>query len=309
VPFVHHFYMCLHECVHNNLAGCPHSGRTPLWASLVQDSVGHVSSLVVGVGYKAHLDQHMQHHKFTNHEAKDPDVATTSGLLQERVIFHCVVSIMAVILAVLPSARTVEEICRNDKGWNLNADGTLSKVGAIQQASLCSAIFIRRLQVVVALITGYWKAVFFLWWLPQQIGGLSILVVFAWLPHHPHCDIGRYKDTRITLIGDFEPLRSILSYLVFCGHDYHLLHHLYPRVPWMRLKRLYHELEPVLQQRGVRIEGGRGRPPVMLGGPRGNVKPVCGPFSDGHRARKSGLERQLSEEELVKGSLRWMQRD
>ena len=75
--------------------------------------------------------------------------------------------------------------------------------------------------------------------------------VFAWLPHHPHDETGRYRDTRIfTFPG---------SNLLIRGHDYHLLHHMFPRVPHYRLRKLWKEIGPHLAEQGARIEGSAAR--------------------------------------------------
>mmetsp|Transcript_22313 Transcript_22313/g.69122 ORF Transcript_22313/g.69122 Transcript_22313/m.69122 type:complete len:309 (+) Transcript_22313:3-929(+) len=293
---MHHYYMPLHECVHNNVAGCPKAGSTPRLHTFVQDVVGHVSSLAIGIGFSAHGKDHMEHHKFTNHDHKDPDAIGLSGPVSTRILVHVVIMVASLILAVLPIPGAADHIAREDKGPHVNQDGSLTKVGQISKENIEALIFFRRLQLAVALVTGCWREVIMFWWLPQQFAIFTISMVFAWLPHHPHADVGRYKDTRVTLIGSWEPLRSILSYTVFCGHDYHLVHHLYPRVPWTRLKRLFRELEPVLRERGARIEGGAGQPKVLLTAPRGKLPPVCGPFSPGWEARKHGKKPLLSEE-------------
>jgi fatty acid desaturase len=45
------------------------------------------------------------------------------------------------------------------------------------------------------------------------------------------------------------------SGLLIRGHDHHAIHHLYPRVPHYRLRKLWNELSADLVQRGVRAEG------------------------------------------------------
>jgi beta-carotene hydroxylase len=71
--------------------------------------------------------------------------------------------------------------------------------------------------------------------------------LFAWLPHNPHHERGRYRDTRITLFP--------LSRLLIRGQDRHLLHHMFPRVPHYHLPALFEEMRPHLEANGARIEG------------------------------------------------------
>jgi beta-carotene hydroxylase len=82
---------------------------------------------------------------------------------------------------------------------------------------------------------------------------------FAWLPHHPHEEVGRYRDTRITL---FPGSRWLIR-----GQDRHLLHHMFPRVPHYRLPPLFADMRPILDANGARIEGplaGPGAPPIGM---------------------------------------------
>jgi beta-carotene hydroxylase len=86
-----------------------------------------------------------------------------------------------------------------------------------------------------------------------------MMILFAWLPHHPHTETGRYRDTRITLFPG--------STLLIRGQDHHLLHHMFPRVPHYRLPALFREMRPILEAQGARIEGSRAgpdAPPLLL---------------------------------------------
>jgi len=66
----------------------------------------------------------------------------------------------------------------------------------------------------------FWEALL-LWYLPSRIGLFVMMAVCAWLPHHPHRELGRYRTTRVTLFP--------LSTLLYRGHDHHVLHHRFPR--------------------------------------------------------------------------------
>lgn len=104
----------------------------------------------------------------------------------------------------------------------------------------------------------FWEALL-LWYLPARIGLFVVFFVFAWLPHYPHDERGRYRDTRITLFPG--------STLLIRGQDHHLLHHLFPRVPHYRLPRLFRKIRPILEGQGARIEGplaGPGAPKIGM---------------------------------------------
>ena len=57
----------------------------------------------------------------------------------------------------------------------------------------------------------------------------------------------RYKDTRAW--------RSRLGNVLTMGMQYHVIHHLYPRIPLMRTPRAYWDMRDVLKARGVQIDG------------------------------------------------------
>jgi beta-carotene hydroxylase len=107
------------------------------------------------------------------------------------------------------------------------------------------------LLTTVLIIAGFffgigWESLL-LWYLPARISFGWLLFVFAWYPHHPATNQGRYVDTRVAVFPG--------STLLTRGHDYHALHHLFPRVPHYRLPKLWTEIGPKLIPKGVRTEG------------------------------------------------------
>ena len=85
---------------------------------------------------------------------------------------------------------------------------------------------------------------FFLYWLlPAQIGSAALAFAFDYWPHRPHRFQGRLKDTAIIAPRALDPL--------FLYQNLHLLHHLFPTIPWFRYRAAYGKLEP-----GIRAEGG-----------------------------------------------------
>jgi fatty acid desaturase len=54
-----------------------------------------------------------------------------------------------------------------------------------------------------------------------------------------------------------------LSTVALLEHDHHLMHHLFPRVPWYR----YREMRPILERGNAGLEGrrlGAGVPSIVL---------------------------------------------
>jgi fatty acid desaturase len=89
-----------------------------------------------------------------------------------------------------------------------------------------------------------------LWVLPGYIGVVMCPLMFDWPVHHPHTERGRYTDSAILLFP--KPIRFIMDVL-FCGHSYHLMHHLYPRIPFYDYGTAYCAVADELKSVGAPI--------------------------------------------------------
>lgn len=74
---------------------------------------------------------------------------------------------------------------------------------------------------------------------PNLIAVVLLVAFFDYIPHFPHKALGRYQNTRI-----FE---SRWLNLLLLGQNYHLIHHMYPRVPWYLYQRVYRRIRPDLE--------------------------------------------------------------
>jgi beta-carotene hydroxylase len=93
--------------------------------------------------------------------------------------------------------------------------------------------------------SGYALEAALLWWLPRHIGLTYIQFYLSWAPHHPGEKTGRYRDTR--------SFRSILGNIGSLGMQYHIIHHLHPRIPLYRTPKAYWEMKPILEARGCDV--------------------------------------------------------
>lgn len=88
-----------------------------------------------------------------------------------------------------------------------------------------------------ALYLGYGLELFMLWFVPSRIALFMIAIVFVILPHYPAVvaqDEDPYMAT--TMRFGFEWLLTPL--LVY--QNYHLIHHLYPEIPFYRMHKAYY---------------------------------------------------------------------
>lgn len=228
-------YTLVHEAVHGNVVTRPQS---LLWINTL---VGWIGSCGLGLGWPVLQRTHQMHHSHTNTE-KDPDfvVRGTFGALLWKWGRG-----LAQALIPIAAARFISP------GGYARLSGIFSRK-EIYLSSLISVFTLGLL--AVALATGRTLDWLLLWFLPQRLAVLILMIFFQWLPHLPFDRSDRYGNTRISLWpgGDLLTFRQNL----------HLMHHLWPSVPFYNYRRLFEALRPVLVFEGSRIEGfGPGSPP------------------------------------------------
>ena len=230
------FYMPMHEAIHGNILGKSPKSR---WG---EDVIGMVCSIPLGFSYKPHRASHMRHHAYTNQPGRDPDLYTDGPLSELPLKWLSIqfVSEILPLLAFVPSSRRL--IPSRIKG-GLRADSG-SKSAGLQQLRFW--IFTHGILLIAFLLGVGWPALL-LWYLPAKIQSFWLTFIFAWYPHHPANEVGRYVDTRVAV---FRGSRFIIR-----GHDHHAMHHLFPRVPHYRLRELWADLAEEMVPKGVRSEG------------------------------------------------------
>jgi beta-carotene hydroxylase len=85
----------------------------------------------------------------------------------------------------------------------------------------------------------------------QLIGNAVLVTLFAWSVHHPHTEQERMQTT--TIYQARTGLDTVMT-LLWGYQNYHAIHHLYPKVPFFRYRRLYRALEPYLVSSGVPVK-------------------------------------------------------
>jgi len=230
------FYMPMHEATHRNIMGRSSRGR------LVEEVIGHLSSIPTGLEFSAHRAGHMRHHAHTNDPVRDPDHFTEGRLAELPVKFYG----MTMLFSFLPFFALIKPLrvlLPSSLRTKLDArDGTKAEGQAQIRYWLLSTVIL-----IAGFVTGHGVAALCLWWLPARIQLCWLMFIFAWYPHHPAKETSRYRHTRVAVFRG--------SGLLIRGHDHHAIHHLFPRVPHYRLKKLWNELSADLVARGVRAEG------------------------------------------------------
>ncbi len=80
--------------------------------------------------------------------------------------------------------------------------------------------------------------------------------MLRWLPHFPFGRTDRFGATRITLFPG--------STWLLLQQDRHMIHHLYPSIPWYRYGAAHRELRPLLEARGAIVWGAGTSPRVSI---------------------------------------------
>lgn len=178
--------------------------------------LGHGSALMLGFAFPVFTRVHMQHHAHVNDPENDPDHFVSTGgplwLIAARFFYH-------------------EIFFFQRRLWR--------KYELLEW-------FLSRL-VVIAIVTFAWQhdqLAFILnyWFSPALVVGLALGLFFDYLPHRPFQERDRWKNARV--------YPSPILNLLILGQNYHLIHHLWPSIPWYRYQRAYRETQPLLEAKG-----------------------------------------------------------
>ena len=235
------FYTVHHDATHKAI-----SGRSARWGWL-DPACGTVAALALQLDFRGYAAVHLRHHAHTN-QPGDPDVALKGPFWQ--VPLKWLIGTVFGVLGALPFGERLT-------GW-LEAALFVAPEAEPDERRRRDSRRMRRWQQVcfVVLIAGiplgwFWE-VFWLWFVASQIGILYLVILFQWLPHFPYERLDRFGATRIT--------RFPGSTWLLLQQDHHLIHHLYPSIPWYRYRAAFTELRPFLEANDAIIQG-RGTSP------------------------------------------------
>ena len=236
---IYAIFATLHEATHDNI-----QGRHTRW-QWVNHLIGHISGFVLLAPFPGFRALHLHHHQHTNDPVEDPDywVKDSSYL---RVILRCLV-IQPIYV------------------WHL---WKIARTPRIMRAFIWECVYIASYIPIIA--AAYWfgfgKELMLLWIVPAYFGVCLCPLMFDWPVHHPHDTKARYTGAAILLFP--KPLRPIMEY-AFLGHSYHLMHHLYPRIPFYHYSTAYYALEKELTTVNAKVvDVGLWPTPDVLAAPR-----------------------------------------
>jgi beta-carotene hydroxylase len=167
---------------------------------------------MLGFAFPVFTRVHLQHHAHVNDPENDPDHFVSTGgplwMIAARFFYH------EIFFFKRQLWRKYELL-----EWFL------------------SRLFVATI-VIVACQFGFIGYVMNFWFVPALVVGIALGLFFDYLPHRPFQERDRWKNSRV--------YPSPLLNLLILGQNYHLVHHLWPSIPWYKYQPAYYAIKPLL---------------------------------------------------------------
>ncbi|NCO73729.1 MAG: beta-carotene hydroxylase [Cyanobacteria bacterium] len=179
---------------------------------IINSILGHGSALMLGFAFPVFTRVHLQHHAHVNDPENDPDHFVSTGgplwLIAARFFYH-------------------EIFFFKRKLWRNNEllEWFLSRL------FLFTVVFLGIYYDFIGYVMNFW-------FVPALVVGIALGLFFDYLPHRPFKDRDRWKNARVYP-------SKILNFLIL-GQNYHLIHHLWPSIPWYQYQPAYYATKPLL---------------------------------------------------------------
>jgi beta-carotene hydroxylase len=218
----------LHEACHGNIAG---KDSNFLWLNHL---VGYVCGAILLHEYKAFRYMHLAHHRDTNDPDIDPDhwVAVKNPFL---VLFRCFTIVF-----------WYQQYFWKHIAFHAHIPGM--RPLTLHIVAMYALLYSLALGLSVF---GWWREVLMLWIGPHFIASAMIIYFFAYLTHMPHELHERYRDTNVFWVKG-KIMEPIVNWL-YMFQNFHLIHHLFPRIPFYLYPKAFRSLKPVLEREKAHI--------------------------------------------------------
>jgi beta-carotene hydroxylase len=183
---------------------------------IVNAILGHCSALILVFAFPVFTRVHLQHHGNVNHPKDDPDHYVSTGgplwLIAVRFLYHEVFFFQ-------------RQLWRNYEllEW------------FISRLIVITIVYISVQYHFLGYILNFW-------FIPAFIVGITLGLFFDYLPHRPFVERSRWKNARVYP-------GKVLNILIL-GQNYHLIHHLWPSIPWYNYQPAYYLMKPLLDEKG-----------------------------------------------------------
>lgn len=201
------------------------SHRSVARRAWLNEAAGRLAGLPLLAPFPAFRAMHLAHHRHTN-EADDPDLWSGSG--------------PAWLLPLRWLTQDLHYYARVLRGQgNLSRGELVEVVAAVALQVLAGALFV---------LQGEGWVFLFAVLLPARLATAALAYAFDYLPHRPHTTPSREDRFRATHVL----AESWLTPLMLC-QNFHLVHHLYPAVPFYRYELVWQDQREELIRRGGQV--------------------------------------------------------
>lgn len=201
--------------VHDACHGVGHRNR------ILNAIMGHISGFLLATTFPVFTRAHMQHHAHVNDPDNDPDHYVSTGgpllFIPVRFFYH-------------------EVFFAKRRLWIKNElfEWLLTRF-------LLGSIVFWAIQRDGFDPAGAFSFIMTYWLLPAMVIGWALGLFFDYLPHRPFGERDRWRNARV--YGG-----SLMNILIL-GQNYHLIHHLWPTIPWYRYQPAYRAVKPLLDEK------------------------------------------------------------
>ena len=200
-------FTVLHDGVHRSLMR-----GYPRLNTVVSSVAG--ASLGLLAASAAFRYAHFKHHRHTNESASDPDLWSGHGRPW-----------------LLPLRWATADFYY---GYVILKDW--KQIPLADRLQIAVGVSAMLLLFVALAVAGYGREALLYWILPARLAIVWLAFAFNFLPHHPHATEQRHNPYAATSIREGgEPVMRWL----FLFQNYHLIHHLYPSVPFYRYLKIW----------------------------------------------------------------------
>jgi len=193
----------------------------------VNEAVGRLSSLLLLAPFPAFRWVHLEHHKHTNEPDADPDYWSGKG----------------------PGWMLPLRWLTQDLHYYVLYFEALDRRPHRERVEVLGSLALFYGAAIALAAAGWLGPVVLLWLIPARIATAMLAFSFDYLPHRPHritSKQDRYRATHILADRWLTPL--------FLYQNYHLIHHLYPGVPFYRYARVWRAEERALIAKGAAVK-------------------------------------------------------
>ena len=183
---------------------------------IVNAILGHCSALILAFAFPVFTRVHLQHHGNVNHPKDDPDHYVSTGgplwLIAVRFLYH-------------------EVFFFQRRLW--------------RNYELLEWFISRLIVITIVYISVQYHFLGYIlnfWFIPAFLVGITLGLFFDYLPHRPFVERNRWKNARVYP-------GKVLNILIL-GQNYHLIHHLWPSIPWYNYQPAYYLMKPLLDEKG-----------------------------------------------------------